>query len=582
MARSKVAVSKTIGIDLGTSNSAAAMIFDGRPTIIPSAEGLAAHGKMFTSVVAFTDDGLLVGELAKERATANPERTIISIKRKMGTDYRVKIDGKEYTPQEISAMILRKIKYDAEAYLGEKIERAVITVPAYFNDNQRTATKDAGIIAGLEVLRLVNEPTAASLAYGLDKVRKELKIAVLDLGGGTFDVTIMEMSKGVFEVISTSGDTQLGGTDMDDRIVYHLANEFQKKHDIDLREYKKAMARLREAAEKAKIDLSTMPSTRIHLPFITGDLSNPKHLGTILTRAKLETLIEDVIARLDGPMECALKDAGLEPKDVDRVILVGGPTKMPVVQRKFKKFFGKEFEKGIDPMECVAKGAAIQGGILAGEIDDIVLLDVTPLSLGIETSGCVFTKLIERNTKIPVTESEIFSTAKDLQTTMAIHVLQGERPMAADNITLGLFNLTGIPPAPRREPMIEVTFDIDADGILSVSAEDLDTGKKQKVTIESTTKLSEEEMDRMIKDAERFATMDKKIEERVKVRNRADALIHATEAAIKDVKISKDEKERIESAIEKLREVLKDDDVDRIRKDAEELDKIISEIGARV
>ncbi|MEN4007032.1 MAG: molecular chaperone DnaK [Methanobacterium sp.] len=467
---SKIKVSKIIGIDLGTTNSAASVLMGREPVIIPSEKGKTPHGKMFQSVVAFTNDSQrLVGELSKIETTANSKQTVMGIKRKMGTDYKVKIDGNEYTPQEISAFILQKIKQDAEDYLGEEIKKAVITVPAYFNDNQRQATKEAGTIAGLDVVRLINEPTAAALAYGLDK-EQELKIVVLDLGAGTFDVTILEMSQGVFKVISTSGDVKLGGMDMDKEIIDYLVDE----QNID-RNDEKLMQRLRDAAEKAKIELSNMLSATINIP--------SEKLNMTLTRVKLEELIENVIERLDRPIKQVLGDAKLEAEDIDKVILIGGPTRMPIVRKRFKAFFGKNPEKGIDPMETVAKGAAIQGGVLAGKIGDLVLLDVTPLSLGIETSGGVFTKLIERNTTIPAEESEVFTTAEDFQTRMAIHILQGERAMAYDNMSLGLFHLTGIPPAPKREPMIEVTFDIDANGILSVSAEDLETGKEKKVVI---------------------------------------------------------------------------------------------------
>ncbi|MEM4649387.1 MAG: molecular chaperone DnaK [Candidatus Bathyarchaeia archaeon] len=574
---------KIIGIDLGTTNSAAAVMLGGRPVVIPSAEGTTIGGKAFPSVVAFTKDGqLLVGEPARRQAILNPEGTIFAIKRKMGTDYKVKVFGKEYTPQQISAFILQKIKRDSEAFLGEKISKAVITVPAYFNDNQRQATKDAGAIAGLDVVRIINEPTAAALAYGLDKSETEQKIMVFDLGGGTLDVTILEFGGGVFEVKATSGDTQLGGTDMDNAIVDYLVSEFKKQTNIDLTEDKMAMARLREAAEKAKIELSSLLSTDINLPFIASDASGPKHLNMTLTRAKLEELVKPIVERCREPMMQALSDAKLKPQDIDKIILVGGPTRMPIVRRFVEETMGKPAERGIDPMECVAMGAAIQGAVLAGEIKDIVLLDVTPLSLGVETLGGVFTKIIERNTTIPCRRSQIFTTAQDFQTSVTIHVLQGERPMAADNVSLGMFHLVGIPPAPRGVPQIEVTFDIDANGILHVSAKDLATGKEQKITITSAVKLSKEEIEKMMKEAEQFAEQDKKKLEEAEARNRADSIIYTaekTKADLKD-KLSSDQIEQINKGINELKEALAGKDVDKIKAKTEQLAKILQEIGA--
>lgn len=575
---------KIIGIDLGTTNSAAAVMMGGKVTIIPSAEGPTIHGKMFPSVVAFTKDGqILVGEPAKRQAAMNPERTIREVKRKMGTDYKYKIDGKEYTPQEISAMILRKIKQDAESFLGEPIKKVVITVPAYFNDNQRTATKDAGAIAGLEVVRIINEPTAAALAYGLDKAEEQL-IAVLDLGGGTFDVTIMEIGDGVFQVKSTSGDTQLGGVDMDNRIVDWIVEEFKKQHGIDLTKDKMAMVRVREAAEKAKIELSTLPETTIHLPFIASDEKGPKHLQLTLTRSKMEELIRDVLDRLEEPILRALRDAGAKPSDIKKIICVGGPTRMPCVREKFKQILGREPERGVDPMECVAAGAAIQGAIIAGEVKDVVLVDVTPLSLGIETLGGVFTKLIERNTPIPVRKSRIFTTAQDYQTSVEIHVLQGERPMAADNISLGRFTLTGIPPAPRGIPQIEVTFDIDHNGILNVSAKDLATGKEQSIVITAPHKLSKEEIERKIKEAEMYAEQDRKRRELAEARNNADSIIYSVERAIGELgeKLEKEKVEELRKKISELREAMKGEDTDRIKKITEELSKSSGELFAKI
>ncbi|MEM4275578.1 MAG: molecular chaperone DnaK [Candidatus Nitrosocaldaceae archaeon] len=580
-------MSKIIGIDLGTSNSAAAVIIGGKPTIIPAAEGTTIAGKAFPSVVAFTKDNqLLVGEPAKRQAVTNPEGTIIAAKRKMGTDFKFKVYGKEYTPQQISAFILQKIKRDAEAFLGEPVTKAVITVPAYFNDNQRQATKDAGTIAGLDVVRIINEPTAASLAYGLDKAEKDLKIMVFDLGGGTLDVTIMEMGGGVFEVKSTSGDTQLGGTDMDNTLIEYILNRFKEEKGVDLRNDKNALIRIREAAEKAKIELSTLLTTDINLPFIAFDKEKnmPLNLEMTLTRAKLEELLKPIIERCKAPMLQALQDAKLTPQDIDKIILVGGPTRMPMVKEFVKNIMNKEPEGGVDPMEAVAIGAAIQGAIIAGDITrDIVLLDVTPLSLGVEVVGGLVEKIIERNTTIPTKKSKIFTTAADYQTAVTIHILQGERPMASDNVSLGRFNLEGIPPAPRGIPQIEVTFDIDANGILQVSAKDLATNKQQSITITATTKLSKEEVERLRKQAEEFAEQDKKKKEEAELKNEADALIYTAEKMVKQDlkdKLKQEQIDKINKGIEALKDALKNNA--EIKSKLEALKNILGEVSAEV
>ncbi|KCZ73602.1 chaperone protein DnaK [Candidatus Methanoperedens nitroreducens] len=569
-------MAKIIGIDLGTSNSAAAVMQGGRPVIIPSAEGITMYGKAFPSYVAFTKTGeRLVGEPAKRQAITNPEGTVTAFKRKMGTDYKYRISGKEYTPQELSAILLQKIRRDAEAFLGEKVEQAVITVPAYFNDNQRTATKDAGTIAGLEVVRIINEPTAAALAYGMEKQEKEQKILVFDFGGGTLDVTIMDFGGGVFEVRATSGDTQLGGTDMDNNIVDYIVEEFRKQQGVDVRNDKVAMQRIRDAAEKAKIELSTTLTSDINLPFLTADATGPKHLTMTLTRAKLEELVNDVVERCRGPMRTAMSDSKLAPKDIDRIILVGGPTRMPIVQKFVEDYVGKKVERGVDPMECVALGAAIQAGVLAGEVKELLLLDVTPLTLGIETLGHVATPLIPRNTTIPTRKSQVFSTAADSQTSVDIHVLQGERPMAYDNVSLGRFTLVGIPPAPRGIPQIEVTFDIDANGILHVTAKDLGTGKEQSMRITAPLKMASDEIDQKVKEAERYAEEDRKKKERVELQNQADSLIYTTEKTLSDLgdKVSADQRERVQKAIENTREAVKSEDAARIRSAIDELTK---------
>jgi len=578
-------MAKAIGIDLGTSNSAAAVVIGGRPVLIPSAEGVTLYGKAFPSYVALTKDGqLLVGEPARRQAVTNPEGTVTGFKRKMGTDYKYRLHGKEFTPQQLSAFLLQKIKRDAEAFLGEEVRDAVITVPAYFNDNQRQATKDAAEIAGLKVLRIINEPTAAALAYGLDKLDKEMKILVFDLGGGTLDVTIMEFGGGVFEVKATSGDTQLGGRDMDEAIIKFLSERFRQDTGIDLSKDPAAMNRLREAAERAKIELSNVYETEINLPFIAYDSSGPKHLSYVLTRAKLEELVRPIVERCRGPIEQALSDAKLRPEDIDKVILVGGPTRMPIIREFLKNVLGKEPERGVDPMECVAYGAAIQAAILTGELEgkEIVLLDVTPLTLGVEVLGGLVEPIIERNTTIPVRRSKVFTTAADFQTSVEIHVVQGERPMAADNVSLGRFTLDGIPPAPRGVPRIEVTFDINADGILTVSAKDLGTGKEMSVKITAPHRLSREEIERMIKEAEQFAEQDRRRKEEVVLRNEAEMLLYTVDKALNEYgsKLSDETRNKVKEAADKLREALKKPDIQEVKSAMENLRKAAQEIGA--
>ncbi|HZC49169.1 MAG TPA: molecular chaperone DnaK [Nitrososphaeraceae archaeon] len=581
-------MAKIIGIDLGTSNSAAAVMIGGKPSIIQAAEGTSVGGKAFPSVVAFTKDGqLLVGEPARRQMISNPEGTVTAAKRKMGSDFKFYVLGKEYTPQQISAFILQKIKKDSEAFLGDTVDRAVITVPAYFNDNQRQATKDAGEIAGLQVVRIINEPTAASLAYGLDKVQKDLKIMVFDLGGGTLDVTIMEMGGGVFQVKSTSGDTQLGGTDMDNTLVDYIVEEFKKQSGLDVRNDKAAMMRIREAAEKAKIELSNIVSTEINLPFLAYDpRTGPKNLIITLTRAKLEDLLRPIIERCRAPMMQALQDGKITPADIDKIIMVGGPTRMPIVRQFVATAMGKEPERGIDPMEAVAMGAAIQGAIISGDVStDILLVDVTPLTLGVEVLGGLKEPLIERNTTIPTKKSKVFTTAADYQTAVTIHVVQGERPMAADCVSLGMFNLSGIPPAPRGIPQVEVTFDIDANGILNVAAKDLATTKEAKITITANTKLSKEEIERLKKESDNFAEADKKKKEEAEVKNEADNLIYAAEKLVREDlkdKIKPEQADKVNKAAQELKDAIASNNIDDIKTKTQELKTIVGEVSTEV
>jgi len=578
-------MSRIIGIDLGTSNSAASVMEGGRPTMIPSAEGTSVGGKSFPSYVAFTKDGqLLVGEPARRQAVTNPDGTIKNVKRKMGSDEKVKALGKDYTPQQISAFILQKIKKDAESYLGETIDKAVITVPAYFNDNQRQATKDAGAIAGLEVVRIINEPTAAALAYGLDKNGAAQKILVFDFGGGTLDVTIMDFSDGVFEVISTSGDTQLGGSDMDEVLTKYVLGQFKKETGIDLSGDNMAFWRVREACEKAKIELSTTMQTEINLPFISSDASGPKHLIQTITRSKLEELVDPIVERCKQSIQQAMSDAKLKVDNIDKIIMVGGPTRMPIVQSFVESIVGPKIQRGIDPMECVSMGAAVQGAVLSGDVKDVLLLDVTPLSLGIETLGGIATILIDRNTTIPTKKSQIFSTAADNQPSVEINVVQGERKMAADNTPLGRFTLEGILPAPRGMPQIEVTFDIDANGIINVSAKDKGTGKEQKITIASSKKLSKDEIEDLVKQAEQFADADKKKLEMIETKNQAETMLHSVRKSLDELgtKVSQEERATVESSISDLEAALKSDDAEAIKSKLDALMKAMGPISQRI
>ena len=579
---------KIIGIDLGTSNSAAAAMIGGKPTIIQAAEGTSVGGKAFPSVVAFTNTGdLLVGEPARRQMISNPEGTVFAAKRKMGTDFKFNVRGKNYTPQQISSFILQKIKKDAEAFLGDTVDRAVITVPAYFNDNQRQATKDAGEIAGLKVERIINEPTAASLAYGLDKIQKDLKIMVFDLGGGTLDVTIMEMGGGVFQVKSTSGDTQLGGTDMDNTLIEYILQEFKQQTGLEIRNDKAAMMRVKEAGEKAKIELSNLVSTEINLPFLAYDPSTgPKNLIINLTRSKLEELLRPIVEKCKSPMLQAIQDAKLTPADIDKIIMVGGPTRMPIVRQFVATIMGKEPERGVDPMEAVAMGAAIQGAIIAGDVStDILLVDVTPLTLGLEVLGGLKEALIERNTTIPTKKSKVFTTAADYQSAVTIHVVQGERPMASDCVSLGTFNLAGIPPAPRGIPQIEVTFDIDANGILNVTAKDLGTSKEAKITITATTKLSKDEIEKLKKESEQYSEADKKKKEEAEIRNEADNLVYSAEKLItqdfKD-KIKPEQTEKINKVVQELKDVIASNNIENLKSKIKETKDLLAEISTEI